>query len=59
MAISDLVNLSALLDEAKCFELVRQHRWPQGTRCPGCNGEAVIRNGHDERRKRLVFPALP
>jgi len=26
MAASDLVNLSALLDDAKCFALVRQHR---------------------------------
>jgi transposase-like protein len=48
MAVSDLVNLSALLDEAKCFALVRQHRWPQGARCPGCDSAAVVRNGHDE-----------
>ena len=33
-AVSDLVNLAGLLDEAKCFEMVRQHRWPQGVRCP-------------------------
>ncbi len=46
MAVSDLVNLSALLDEAKCFELVRQHRWPQGMRRPGCDSTAVVRNGH-------------
>ena len=32
----DLVGLSALLDDAKCFALVRQHRWPEGVRCPGC-----------------------
>ena len=50
MAVSDLINLSMLLDEAKCFELVRQHRWPEGTRCPGCESRAVIRNGHDERQ---------
>ena len=36
MAVSDLINLSALLDEAKCFALIRQHRWPEGTRCLGC-----------------------
>ena len=30
MVVSNLANLSALLDEAKRFELVRQHRWPQG-----------------------------
>ena len=31
--MSVLINLSALLDDAKCFELVRQTRWPQGVRC--------------------------
>lgn len=50
MAVSDLVNLSALLDDAKCFELVRKHRWPEGVRCRGCGSVAVIRNGHDERQ---------
>jgi transposase-like protein len=60
MAVSDLINLSALLDEAKCFELVRNHRWPQGVRCPGCGSAAVIRNGHDEtqpHRQRYLCKA--
>ena len=60
MAVSDLVNLSALLDEAKCFALVRQHRWPQGARCPGCDSAAVVRNGHDEtqpHRQRYLCKA--
>jgi hypothetical protein len=35
MAVSELINLSSLLDDAKCFDLVRQHRWPQGVRCHG------------------------
>jgi len=48
MAASDLVNLSALLDDAKCFALVRQHRWPKGARCPVCDSGAVIRDGHDD-----------
>ena len=48
MAAPDLVNLSALLDDAKCFTLVRQHRWPDGVRCPGCNSGAVARDGHDD-----------
>jgi transposase-like protein len=50
MAVSDLVNFSALLDDAKCFALVRQHRWPEGVCCPGCGNAAVIRNGHDEQQ---------
>ena len=48
MAGSDLVNLSALLDDAKCFAFVRQHRWPEGVRCPLCASPAVIRDGCDE-----------
>jgi len=32
MAASDLINLSGLIDDAKCLTLVREHRWPQGAR---------------------------
>src|SRR5215212_6151282 len=48
MAAADLVDLSGLLDDAKCFALVRQRRWPEGVRCPGCGSDAVIRNGCDD-----------
>jgi transposase-like protein len=48
MTAPDLVNLSALIDDAKCFALVRQHRWPEGVRCPGCGSASVVRDGHDE-----------
>src|SRR4051794_16312275 len=48
MPASDLVNLSGLLDDAKCFALVRQLRWPEGMRCLGCRRDAVIRDGCDD-----------
>ena len=48
MPASDLVNLSGLLDDAKCFALVRQLRWPEAVRCPGCGNDAVIRDGCDD-----------
>ena len=48
MTVTSLVNLSALIDDAKCFELVRQHRWPDGVRCPTCDSTAVARHGRDE-----------
>jgi transposase-like protein len=52
MAASDaapgLVNLSGLMDDAKCFAFVRQRRWPEGVRCPGCDTAAVIRDGCDD-----------
>ncbi len=48
MAGSDLVNLSGLMDDAKCFAFVRQHRWPGGIRYPACDNDVVIRDGHDD-----------
>jgi len=48
MAASDLINLSGLIDDAKCFALVRQHRWPENVRCPVCDSGAVIRDGCDD-----------
>src|SRR4051794_40613827 len=50
MAASDLVDLSGLMDDAKCFTLMRQRRWPEGVRCPGCGSDAVIRDGRDDYR---------
>ena len=43
-----LVNLSSLIDDAKCYELVRQHRWPDGVRCPHCRSAAAARHGRDD-----------
>src|SRR3954462_9192918 len=51
MAGPGLDNLSALLDDATCFALVRQHRWPDGVRCPACASGAVIRDGCDETQR--------
>ena len=48
MAAPDLVNLSSLIDDAKCFALVRQHRWPEGVRCPACGSGTVVRDGFDD-----------
>jgi transposase-like protein len=50
MTAPDLVDLSALIDAAKCFALVRQHRWPEGVRCPACGSGSVVRDGFDETR---------
>ena len=31
-----MVNIQALIDEARCFETVREMRRPDGVRCIGC-----------------------
>ncbi len=51
MSSSNLVNLSWLIDDAKCYELVRQHRWPEGVRCPRCDSASVARHGHDDTQR--------
>src|ERR671913_1150332 len=48
MTAPDLVTLSALIDDAKCFALVRQQRWREGVRCPACGSGSVVRDGFDE-----------
>ncbi len=48
MTSMPLLNLSNLLDDAKCFELIRQHRWPEGVRCPHCGSASVARHGRDD-----------
>jgi hypothetical protein len=61
MAASDLINLSGLMDDAKCFAFVRQHRWPEGVRCPACDSSSVIRDGCDDtqpHRQRYRCNAL-
>ena len=45
-----LVNLPSLIDDARCYELVRQHRWPEGVRCPHCGSAGVARDGRDDVR---------
>src|ERR1039458_2948309 len=46
----ELINLASLIDDDKCYDLIRQHRWPDGVRCPGCSGHSVVRDGHDEKQ---------
>src|SRR3954454_18448529 len=48
MPSPNLVNLSLLIDDAKCHELIRQHRWPDGIRCPRCGSTSVARHGRDD-----------
>lgn len=42
-----MINLQNLLDDAKCYETVRQLRWPVGVRCPHCDAAAITKQGRD------------
>ena len=47
----NLIKLTNLLDEAKCYEVIRQLRWPDGVICLHCRDRGVVRNGHDDRER--------
>jgi transposase-like protein len=42
------LNLTHLVDDAKCYETIRQMRWSSGVRCPKCNSPSAIKRGKDE-----------
>ena len=42
------LNLTHLMDAAKCYEAVRQMRWKTGVCCPQCERPTVIKRGKDD-----------
>jgi len=42
------LNINGLIDNAKCYQMVRRLRWPEGVECPHCHATHVVKNGHDE-----------
>ena len=43
-----LVNIQALIDDARCYDTVRALRWPDGGGCPPCDSSRVTRQGKDD-----------
>jgi transposase-like protein len=55
-----LVNLQTLIDDAKCYEVVRQLRWPTGVQCPTCGAADIVKRGqhtHQAHRQRYACRA--
>jgi hypothetical protein len=48
-----LVNILGITGDAKCYELVRQLRWPDGVRCPHCDSGATVKQGRSVQRSGL------
>jgi transposase-like protein len=49
--VQEFVNLASLIDDEKCYQLIRTHRWPDGVCCPTCSSAAVSRNGLDDKQR--------
>jgi len=50
-----MVNIQYLIDDAKCFAVIRELRWSDGVRCPKCGSGAVNKRGfhtHQAHRQR-------
>ena len=45
------LTLLPLIDDQKCFESVRQLRWPEGVKCPHCDSPQVSKRGFDDTQK--------
>jgi transposase-like protein len=43
-----VINLPDLIDDARCFQTVRDLRWPDGISCPHCSSTQVIKDGRDD-----------
>lgn len=42
------ICLARLLDDDKCFDHLREVRWPEGRKCPHCESSRVVRQGVDD-----------
>jgi len=45
------LNIQGLVDNRKCYEVIRQLRWPKALSCPHCGSEKVIKKGYDDTQK--------
>ena len=43
-----MLKIQNLIDTAKCYETVRQMRWPRGVSCPHCGSQQVTKRGRDD-----------
>jgi transposase-like protein len=51
-----MLNIQHLIDDAKCFAVVREMRWPNGTSCPKCTSKQINKRGrHSSQSERQRY----
>ena len=51
-----MINIQHLIDEAKCFEVIRELRWPEGVKCPECGANEITKRGfHNTQAHRQRY----
>ena len=43
-----MINLPNLIDDAKCFQTVRDRHWPYGVTCPHCSSTKIVKDGKED-----------
>ena len=43
------------MDEAACYDLLREIRWEDGVSCPNCQSKEVVKNGYDDNYPQLLI----
>jgi len=51
-----LLNIQELIDDAKCYAVVRELRWPEGVKCPDCGSAEITKRGfHNQQAHRQRY----
>ncbi len=51
-----MINIQHLVDDAKCFEIIRNLRWAEGVECPKCGSRKVPKRGlHSNQAHRQRY----
>ena len=53
------VNIKNLIDDAQCYQTVRELRWPEGVKCPSCESSYVIKRGWLRPHRGISQEKLP
>ena len=59
-----MLSIERLIDDAKCYEVVREIRWPDGVKCPHCGSHHITKQGFRKKQphrqrylcKRCYYP---
>lgn len=51
-----MLSIQDLIDDAKCYETVRDLRWPERVRCPHCDSALINKRGfHNTEKHRQRY----
>jgi transposase-like protein len=46
-----MLNIQRIVDDAKCYEVVRELHWPDGVRCPKCGSAEISKRGYHSQQE--------